>query len=945
MLSATSEKKLRYIRAILLVGWLFLIFSLFFDPISHLLTDPARVFSPFAPSMKAVQVQGEWLEQVPYALGNRVFWTMIVPLLPLCFMVFGHETWRRICPLSFASQIPGYLNIRRMIYADEKKTGRKVGLLPLINRNSWLAKNSLYVQFALLFLGLCCRLWFANTDRTGLALFLLGIVGLAALSGYWWGGKTWCNYFCPIGVVQKIYTEPRGLFDSKPHIKIVSVPQSMCRTPGKTGDRSACVGCTPSCPDIDLEKSYWENFQSPQLKNVYFAFFGLIWGFYVYFYLYSGSWNYYFSGIWSHESDAYSKLLQPGFYIASTLIPVPKLLAVPLALGLFVGFAVALGNLASAAYTKFRIKIQPDVSVEVLSHQTLIFTAYLAINSFYLFGGRPSLNLLPVALVHLFDVLIGVLTTTWFLLALRRSALRYKHEGLAPLFLKQFRELKSDLSLFIGARSLKDLNADEICMLASAPGMQSDEARLAMYRDLLVEYSEAGASPQILARIWDTKARLRITLAEHLNLTNELQIYLPISTAAIDDGSRNEHLVSLMSYRMEVVELFRKHHAELAKVDLSDPEIKASLSHLQSLFQISKQEHDLILDQVLSDSDTNSKLLFARLEELVDLTSVRLLLRAHRGESEQWDTVSKVVNRVLDEEVKQVLVRFLSTLRLIPEMRDGHAFALMAAMYSGSMMDEVLESSVPTEKDRAWFQVLPADLVHRLASTHQDESEFSDAVSKKLKSLPRLHSLISNENRAIRVLSVKIQTESGTVASLFYYLLAQLNIGRANLAFEERTQNADGQDLWLLADLQQSFNLETTKTELTHFDKFLLLATAPILKEITLNQIAEIARNASTGVKKFGESVVQRGELIHSVILLYEGTLEVDARGKPGREILPGEFIGLASIISKKPYSQTIKVVSAQASFLSISGSEIIHLVDTDHHIASTLLRILAEVA
>ena len=943
MLSSASEKKLRYIRAFLLACWLLLILSLFWDPFSHVLTDPANAFSPFAPWISAIQVQGHWLDQNPYPLGNRLFWTLIVPLLPLSFMVFGHETWRRICPLSFVSQIPGYLNFRRMIYADEKKSERKVGLLPLISRNSWIAKHALYIQFGLLFLGLCCRLWFANSDRAGLAYLLLGVLFLALLTGYWWGGKTWCNYFCPIGVVQKIYTEPRGLLDSKPHIQIVSLPQSMCRTPGLNGDRSACVGCTPSCPDIDLEKSYWETFTNPQLKNVYFAFVGLIWGFYGFFYLYSGNWDYYYSGIWTHEDDVLNKLLGPGLFINETSINIPKILTVPLVLGIFTALAIPLGNILGRAYVAVRLRMQPQVSIDALTHQILIFTAYLAINSFYLFGGRPTLNLLPGPLVQVIDITIGGLSSLWLILALRRSALGFKHEGLAPLFLKQFRELKSDLSLFIGARTLDDLNADEVCMLASAPGMQSDEARLTLYRDLLVEYSEAGASPQILARIWDAKARLGISLAEHLNLTNELQIYLPVSSSSLGDGLKNEHLVSLMSYRMEISELFRKQGIEISKLDLNALEIKEGIAHLQSLFQISKQEHDLILDQVLSDSDSNSKLLFARLEDLVDLTSLRLLLRAHRGESPMWDSVAKVLNRVLDNEVKQVLVRFLSTLRLVPDTRDAPAFALMASMYSGSIMDGVLESGVPSETDRAWFQVLPSDLVLCLASTNQDESQFSESISKKLKSLPRLHSLISNENRAIRVLSVKIQTEANAIAALFYYLLSQINMSRANLAYEERMVEAGPENLWLLVDLQHSLNADTIDIGPSHFEKFLLLANAPIMNQIDVAQIAEIAKSSEVDIKKFGEMVVQRGNIAMAVYLLYEGELEVEGKTKANRSLAIGEFIGLPNILSSKPYSQSIRVVSAQASLLAIPGAEINHLVDSDHQIASTMLRILAE--
>jgi hypothetical protein len=310
-----------------------------------------------------------------------------------------------------------------------------------------------------------------------------------------------------------------------------------------------------------------------------------------------------------------------------------------------------------------------------------------------------------------------------------------------------------------------------------------------------------------------------------------------------------------------------------------------------------------------------------------------------------WDSVAKILNRVLDNQVKQVLVRFLSTLRLVPDSRDSHAFALMASMYSGSIMDEVLESGVPTETDRAWFQVFPTDLVLCLAATNQDESEFSESISKKLKSLPRLHSLISNENRAIRVLTVKIQTEANAIAAMFYYLLSQINLGRANLAYEERIQEVGPENLWLLVDLQQTLNSDSLEMGLSNFDKFLMLANSPIMNQIEIAQIAEIAKNSGINVKKFGDMVIERGDIAQVVYLLYEGELELEGKAKSAREILVGDFIGLPNILSGKPYTHSIRVISAQASLLAISGVEINHLIDADHQVAATMLRILAETA
>jgi hypothetical protein len=75
--------------------------------------------SPFHlhPEAPPVMVQGHPLPALPYAMGNRIFWTMVLPLVPIFLMVFGHEAWRRICPLSHFSQIPHLLGWQRKIKA------------------------------------------------------------------------------------------------------------------------------------------------------------------------------------------------------------------------------------------------------------------------------------------------------------------------------------------------------------------------------------------------------------------------------------------------------------------------------------------------------------------------------------------------------------------------------------------------------------------------------------------------------------------------------------------------------------------------------------------------------------------------------------------------------------------------------------------------------------
>jgi hypothetical protein len=102
-----SERVMHRVRWVLLSSWILLILSLFFDPISPILTEANHLWSPIHidPS-RCVLVQGKCFEMQPYAIAPSIFWGIVLPIAILSFLTFGHELWRRICPLSLLSQLP-----------------------------------------------------------------------------------------------------------------------------------------------------------------------------------------------------------------------------------------------------------------------------------------------------------------------------------------------------------------------------------------------------------------------------------------------------------------------------------------------------------------------------------------------------------------------------------------------------------------------------------------------------------------------------------------------------------------------------------------------------------------------------------------------------------------------------------------------------------------------
>jgi hypothetical protein len=396
------------------LGWVALTISLFWDPFTAEWTKPD---SPIAwlwlgtPS----SVQGIRFVERPYSVGAHVFWTFVIPIVPLFLMVLGHNAWRRLCPLSFLTQLPGYLGFQRKVSGSARP--------PIFTTAAWLHRRAWAVQFCLLVAALAARLLFINSDRLALGIFMVGVMMIALLVGSLWGGKTWCHNLCPINVVQMMYTGPGGLFEDQGEGG-AQLPKSICRSPSPTGDVPHCIGCIRSCPDIDQEKSYVAALANPDSQLVYYGFFGLITGFYAYFFLYSGDWGYYFSGDWSHVPSQISELFVPGFYVGGRSIAIPKIIAAPTTLVASVLVAWRLGCTLEKAYGALRMRKKRPLNISVLRHRCFSITAFLSINTFYLFSGRSNLGMLPSPAITAVDFLLVAFTTAWLVKSLHWGDLK-----------------------------------------------------------------------------------------------------------------------------------------------------------------------------------------------------------------------------------------------------------------------------------------------------------------------------------------------------------------------------------------------------------------------------------------------------------------------------------------------------------------------------------------
>ena len=158
--------------------------------------------------------------------GLFVLWKLVVPLLPLLFMV-APGVWRNLCPLAASNQTPRVLGLTRGLTAP-----------------TWLKEYGYVIAISLFVLFVVLRKLGLDDNGPASALLLLGALTGGFVGGMYLKGKSgWCSSICPLLPVQRIYGQtPFAL-----------VGNSHCQP---------CVGCTTNCYDFNPKVAYLADLHS-----------------------------------------------------------------------------------------------------------------------------------------------------------------------------------------------------------------------------------------------------------------------------------------------------------------------------------------------------------------------------------------------------------------------------------------------------------------------------------------------------------------------------------------------------------------------------------------------------------------------------------------------------------------------------------------------------------
>lgn len=150
-------------------------------------------------------------------------------------------------------------------------------------------------------------------------------------------------------------------------------------------------------------------------RLTYYAWPGIVFGFYLYYYLVEGSWDYYFSGRWTLENDQTTTWLDEGFFFAPAI---PKVVAAPLTLLTCGALSFATLSLVEKGFIAARNPSPSRVALPVMRqsvrHKMLVGSGFVAYLVFYLYGGAPVLALAPSWVGQLFTLLVAVAATSVF---------------------------------------------------------------------------------------------------------------------------------------------------------------------------------------------------------------------------------------------------------------------------------------------------------------------------------------------------------------------------------------------------------------------------------------------------------------------------------------------------------------------------------------------------
>lgn len=811
---------------------------------------------------------------------GRIVWTIAVASLPLFIVLVGFHRWRKICPLAFFATLPW-----RLGFAGSRRFPREYEGLYY------------YICFGIFVFSLWMRLIATNGSGIAIAFFFLAISAAAFLVGVLFTGKTWCNYLCPVSFVEKIYTEPHGLRETS---------NSQC---------AKCTACKKACPDINQENGYWKELLLSSKRLVYYSFPGVVFGFYFYYFLQSGTWEYYFDGSWVDEPLPLARLFLPGTDATTQglyfMPSVPRGLAsiatligcgiVSFAFFSLVEKLLSAGNSVGNA-TEAVGDHDSASSQEQVRHWMFTLTAFSAFVTFYSFAGAPSIAKLPTGSRQLFQIAF-VLTGTMFLVRrMKRNQQQFAEETLAKNILKRWK--------WKDVQPPSDLREAFLLNRFRTEQLDRESNRVIdLYKDAVREAVQNGlVSREEVSLLQSLRDKLQISDAQHEQVMLELSEEDRGALTEQFEASSAEKQLQLESYAESL-----SNHFSMALGPGSEFDNRA-VADLRKTYRISETEHAQVLERLLGEGSEFSEKLNADVRRIESISLVEQMLSVEPTASR------RLLIRILRRTRERAVDRMLRG--LVAADTDGRTIE-----HWRTAMDSET-GTLPLEVIDQW-QDMPSGAMHRrLATAWQNMVQLRESFPPLESMLVEMTQLPDPYARAASLYELHRMDDLTT--SMLDRLAADAN--------ELVRETATGLKQRTIVDDQAD-------REVLDIEKMIALGSLPMLESLELTELAMISEQTTVENYAAGEILCRQGEPGGDVFIIQTGQVDVfrEENGVETKVAQSGEMVlfGEMAVLDPAPRSATIKASATGAQVLKLAGTAFRRVIDQNPEIAFPVIRSL----
>jgi len=540
-------------------------------------------------------------------------------------------------------------------------------------------------------------------------------------------------------------------------------------------------------------------------------------------------------------------------------------------------------------------------------------------NFFFFFAGRPLLQLTPLWVQFGFDVSIVFLSTLWLQQTWRRNPDLYSRENLASRFRKQLEKLQLDVSQFLDGRSLDDLHANEVYVLAKVlPGF-TREKRHEVYKGVVQEALEEGYVnySSSLEMLQQMRQELGIPDDEHREVLEELGVEDP---ELLDPNRQRslENQVRLSGYQksLERLMLLQQTQPNLATFDPSQQD-STEIRSLRREYSISAQEEDWILRGFSADAGSAQKADFL----VAQLT--------------QWVACDRALNHPNLQDHQPVVTLLQSS---VYYKQDLIVRSLLKTLET--LQDNPKASAIAQSLKQLSPQLVAKNINRKHWQNHLHPATFESLTQPQ--EAPTFNSLEFSTQETLNHLEILLQHSNSLIQAAALYLIAQLDSKRAEAVAHDLQQ--DSHPELVRETAAQLLTLPTSNlAAFPTLEKLVYLFNSDFFHRMQIETLIKLGDRAEVKTYSTGDVITTAGDTCRELLLLIEGDANIHyqlADEVRVEKLRPGQTLDELEVLSHSDLENTIVAASTKTRILAIPVDAFDDLLDRDPDFARRVLEL-----